>query len=121
MADIGALEETLAAVELAEKEHRWIQGDWWSAVDWDGNWCQTAGCFAGQRAFADGYQLDAANRHRLVKEGADPLYREDIQEWAQRRLDLTRAEAEVLFAGDNTLYDLGVIVDQIKERARADA
>jgi hypothetical protein len=121
MADIGALEETLAAVELARVEHRWIQGDWWSAVDWDGNWCRTAGCFAGQRAFADGYQLDAANRHRLVKEGADPLYREDIQEWAQRRLDLTRDEAETLFAGSNTILDLRRIVEELVGRPRADA
>jgi hypothetical protein len=54
MADIAALEETMAAVERAAEQGRWVQSEWVSPLDAAGNWCRTAGCFAGHRAFLDG-------------------------------------------------------------------
>jgi hypothetical protein len=113
MADIQALEETMAAVEVAAKNGRWIQDEWFTGYDLDGEWCGTAGCFAGHRAFLDGYRVEATpNGRLLVKGGADPI--QFAGDWASGRLRLSDAQAEELFRSGNQLDDLRRIVARIK-------
>jgi hypothetical protein len=112
MADIAALEETMAAVERAAEQGRWVQSEWVSPLDAAGNWCRTAGCFAGHRAFLDGYELvDTAQE--LVDGEGHSLFQEDVRRYAQRALELTDKQAVRLFAGGNTLEDLRLAVKEI--------
>jgi hypothetical protein len=125
MVNAQALTETLAAVEKEVERGTglWDQSDWAQQTP-----CGTAGCFAGWRAFLDGYtRLEDGPTtiypRRLVNPRTGdslPMYDDDGRPWpddgttvarhAQQRFGLEQNQAETLFAMNNTLHDLREIV-----------
>jgi hypothetical protein len=122
MVNAQALTETLAVVEkqVENGTGRFNQGAWAEETP-----CGTAGCFAGWRAFLDGYTfLEEGERlvNRTTGEslalwpwGEDEAGGEDeaeceagdtVAEHATRRFGLNRGQADSLFSGRNTLNDL---------------
>jgi hypothetical protein len=120
MTDANALNETLAAVEaeVAAGTGRFVQGTYVWATP-----CGAAGCFAGWRAFQDGYTEVHESGEYLVnpKTGAVlPVYAAGgsafprtgttVALYAMRRFGLDRDEAHLLFDGENTLADIREMV-----------
>jgi hypothetical protein len=123
MVNAQALTETLAAVEKQVKNGTglWEQSDWAQQTP-----CGTAGCFAGWRAFLDGYtRLEddptTIDVPRLVNPRTGdslPMYDDNGWPWrgitvarhAQQRFGLEQNQAATLFAMNNTLPDLREIV-----------
>lgn len=122
MVNAQLLSETMDAVIAADQDGTWNQATWYDPIrDDQGNFCGTAGCFAGHRAFLDGYKLVwRDNWHRL------PGYYEientvqdcilnfaSIPSYVQNRLELTDHQAEVLFSENNTLDELKEMVNAL--------
>ena len=121
MPDADLLYETLDAVIEADTGNRWIQGEWITPLARDGSitevvsdWCGTAGCFAGHRAFLDGAVPIVAHgvvsRSRVLLPDGQIT---GVEVYAEDRLRLTNTQSLRLFAGSNSLEDLKQIVDQI--------
>lgn len=98
----------------------WNQESWFAMYDQDGYpWypgdfgepCETAYCFAGWTGIMTGFEKPA-------KETKTWDWRNDgehISDYAQRALGLSTAQADTLFAGENTLDDLENLVEAIIE------
>jgi hypothetical protein len=107
MADNALLYETLEATKVAAAEDRHVQELYYAYADRKGHACQTAGCFAGQRAFLDGYRLGPS--YTLERDG-ETLSDSAVGDYARRRLGLTDFQATVLFDPYNTIADLQEVV-----------
>jgi hypothetical protein len=110
MADNALLYETLEATKVAAAEDRHVQEVYYSYADRKGHSCQTAGCFAGQRAFLDGYRLGLS--YTLERNG-ETLSDSAVGDYAARRLGLTAFQATVLFDPYNTIEQLEDLVHAI--------
>lgn len=107
MANIELLEKIYGIV-LANRE-RWSQGSWFRHLYTEENECKTAFCFAGWTAASFG--------HRPPSNNCDTWMVGDmfVSSWAERELELTWEQAEVLFSSANSLEDIRKIIDAIKE------
>lgn len=86
--------------------------------------CKTAFCFAGWRAYVDGFDPETNNYGELVglvKQDHPTPGQETVLDprdgsigrYAERRFQLDADEADELFAAPNSLEDLGRIVDRL--------
>jgi hypothetical protein len=115
MVNKDLLRETLDAVIAADAVGDWNQQAWmYSRHRAPEGSCGTAGCFAGWRAILDGYTQASGVQGAAV----DPINRTfvDVMTHATKRLGLNGFQADVLFAGTNTLKDLKRIVDELCEQ-----
>lgn len=122
MSNHTTLYETLDATIAAAAIGRWNQDVWVEEIRAsEAHLCGTAGCFAGWRAFLDGYTVLDDSYRVLINPitgdtlGIDGWDFDDghISEHARQRLGITVEQARKLFSSENSLEDLKRIVDQI--------
>lgn len=129
--DKEALRTNMDRVIAADAQHLWQQGDWVAPVDengeqvgavLDGEYCRTAGCFAGHYAFSQGYtQVDWYSATITNPETGDVLDtdRDDLTRvdnvagFTMHGLGLDPSQAMRLFNADNSLHQLKFLVDEI--------
>lgn len=76
--------------------------------------CGTAACLCGARALMDGARVLGSNSVRLP-DGTQLNTATSWFQWGADRFGITFADAEVLFAFDNTMRQLRYYVQQIEE------
>jgi len=131
MADIAALKQVLTAVQEADALEKagtpiqvhWRQGVWAAVLDEMSPSCGTAMCFAGWKAYLDGYTENVWDTNDYDEPYLlalrNPKTDEDIPSdgvgfYAAEVLELDSYEADTLFEGSNTLEDLESIVADIE-------
>jgi hypothetical protein len=105
--------KTLATVENAAQQGRWLQG-WWFRTEEvrveegaEIN-CGTAGCFFGWAGTISGLKMFNDGGLEFETDGYH-----HVNEWGTAAFGLTRDESDVLSFGDNSLEDLRYLVDAL--------
>lgn len=116
--NVEELEENMKWVEEHPEQHQ--QGVWLRRlVGLEGEVCGTAYCFAGAYVHRKGYKAIYGSSlvHGEVAHHVEILGigQVDIGDFVEKKLGLTRAQADILFDATNTLADLREIVDLIKD------
>lgn len=110
MANIEALEETLAYIEAHPEQHD--QSTYGSKTE-----CETTACFAGTRLLLTGqaehveWGLCAGGRLLAYNEAGEEV---SCFEAAQKSLDLTEDQAQALFLKARDLEDVKHVIELIK-------
>jgi hypothetical protein len=128
-----ALRANMDRVIAADAQNLWQQNDWLAPVDEDGHrlsttqavngeFCQTAGCFAGHYVFSRGYtQVDwSCSTVTNPVTGQTLTFWHDnvnsvdnVSGYTRYGLGLSESQANKLFNGDNSLHQLKDMVDEI--------
>ena len=127
MANIELLDKVLDYIKTHPQE--WRQSSWYAILTPDGTLltdddmvdepCGTAFCFAGHAAMMTGFPKPPSHNGDIwtgVIDGREYF----VDSWAERVLDLTDDQADILFQSGNTLDDLETIVNAIKENPEID-
>lgn len=128
--DVQLLEGVMAKIEQVARLQKYDEahyviispeyvGDAWSQGSWRASWrnCGTAMCFAGWTPVVDGVPYDSDDPSENAYEFVGG---EHVSHWAAKRLRLSVDQRGVLFSAGNTLDDLRMLVDAIKEGADGD-
>ena len=78
--------------------------------------CGTAACFAGWKALADGFtnvSIDGYGYMTLAHPDGRSLKPREIAAYARTALGLTYDQAQTLFRGDNSIYRLRELVEEM--------
>lgn len=107
MTNIALLETVLTHIQDHPETHD--QTEWL---------CGTSACFAGWAALLSGYQkVHPMTATYVVKSGED--YAPDhVREVAERLLDLSPSDSDVLFSATNTAEDLSLMVKDLSNGER---
>jgi hypothetical protein len=130
-----ALRANMDRVIAADAQHLWKQGVWVAPVDEDGEvisnqlaalgngeYCQTAGCFAGHYVFSRGYTevdwccskvTNPATGIVLSFDHDNVNSVDNVSGYTRYGLGLSESQAMRLFNGDNSLHQLKDMVDEI--------
>jgi hypothetical protein len=130
-----ALRANMDRVIAADAQNLWHQGDWVAPVDEDGErvsnrlaaelggeYCRTAGCFAGHYVFSRGYTevdwccskvTNPATGIVLSFDHDNVDSVDNVSGYTRYGLGLSESQANKLFDGANTLHQLKDMVDEI--------
>lgn len=106
MVDIAKLDAVLKYIE--DKPEEWTQGSWGHRSA-----CGTAGCIAFHVGRHDGAEMDWEDWTEGNEEyfALNLVAGQEPWDYARKSLGLTDGQAEVLFAGGNTMADMRAMRD----------
>jgi hypothetical protein len=105
MPNIPLLEQVMAFIKDHPEKHD--QGTWI-------NDCGTAACFAGWTVLLTGWQQSSVDTDEVWKDGS----RRFVGSVAREELDLTDADADLMFAGQNTVETLELMGKDLVNEGR---